>query len=401
MADLAFRDLPGVIVDLAELDEGKHLPDHLLAATYADRGEVWQVVSGEFIRGGRRGTSLIQSRWQQGGQWWQQGRFVIVHSRQDPPLLDDLPPQALCLSVDDHVPTAEIRRRVFEGKEIADLVPEAVHAYIRRYRLFTGVPAPRETRIVWDPVRLRLVLDDHNSLAHGLAQRYHRWQSEPPSAVLVLGGDGTMLAAIRSHWRERVPFVGLNAGTLGFLMNEELPEDLTGLELIVYRIPMLRVEATTPDGRIQTGLAASDAWVERDSGQAAWLELEVDDHVQIPRLVGDGLLVATPAGSSGYARAMGATPVPLTAPVLTLAGSNVFQPYFWKPVALPETARVRIRSLDTEGKRPVRGFLDGHPLGPICSMAVRLSTVAAVELAFTPQYDLSERLLRSLFPTSK
>jgi NAD kinase len=110
------------------------------------------------------------------------------------------------------------------------------------------------------------------------------------------------------------------------------------------------------------------------------------------------LLVATPSGSSAYARAMGATPVPLTAPVLTLAGSNVFRPRFWKPVALPETATVRMTNLDTTGKRPVRAFLDGHLAGLVSAMDVRVSSVATVELAFTPQFDLSERLLRSLFP---
>jgi len=401
MADLAFRDLPGVVVDLAELEHGQHLPDHLLAEAYAQRGEVWQVVSAEFVRGGQQGASLIQSRWQEGPIWWQQGRFVVLHARSAPPQQDDLPPHALVLSVDDHIPTAEIRRRVFEGKDIRPYVPEAVYAYIRRYRLFTGVPAPRETRVVLDDVRLRILWDEANPLAQKLAERFQRWQGEPPTAILVLGGDGTMLSAIRRHWRERLPFLGLNAGTLGFLMNEELPEELDHLELVLYRMPMLRVETTAPDGQRQQGLAYCDAWMERDSGQAAWLRLEVDGRIQIPKLVGDGLLVATPAGSSGYARAMGATPVPLSAPVLTLAGSNVFQPYFWKPVTLPETAHVRICNLDERGKRPVRGFLDGHPLGPVSTMDIRLSAVAAAELAFTPQYDLSERLLRSLFPTKE
>ena len=114
-------------------------------------------------------------------------------------------------------------------------------------------------------------------------------------------------------------------------------------------------------------------------------------------MVGDGLLVAT-RQVPRYARAMGATPVPLTAPVLTLAGSNVFRPRFWKPVALPETTTVRITNLDERGKRPVRAFLDGHLAGPVTAMEVRISPIAAVELAFTPRFDLSERLLRSLFP---
>src|SRR6185503_7776627 len=138
------------------------------------------------------------------------------------------------------------------------------------------------------------------------------------------------------------------------------------------RMPMLRVETVAEDGTTTHGLAYGDAWVERDSGQASWLRIDVDGRTQVPKVVGDGLLVATPAGSSAYARAMGATPVPLSAPVLTLAGSNVFRPRFWKPVALPESAAVKITSLDTAGKRPVRGFIDGRMVGLVRSMDIRV-----------------------------
>lgn len=398
MADLAFRDLPGVSVDLDDLDEGSCLLDHLFDEHYASRGEVWQVVSSEFISGGRAGKSAIQTRWEKGAELWKTGRFVILHPTNAPPDKADLPPTAQLIAIDDHMPTADIRFRVYEGGEARPHVPPGVDAYIRRYRLFTGIPAPRETRIALDDARLMIVFDEHNPKARELANRFRPLESPEPAAILVLGGDGTMLATIRKHWRRRLPFIGLNAGTLGFLMNEELPEKLTGTELVVYRMPMLRVDTTAPDGRVTRGLAYSDAWLERDSGQAAWLRIEVDGRIQVPKVVGDGLLVATPSGSSAYARAMGATPVPLTAPVLTLAGSNVFRPRFWKPVALPETTTVRLTNVDDRGKRPVRAFLDGHLAGPAIAMDVRVSSVAAVELAFTPQYDLSERLLRSLFP---
>ena len=398
MADLAFRDLPSVSVDLDDLDNGRALADDQFDRHYAERGEVWHVVSADFIAGGRSGASIIQTRWDNGPALWQTGRFVVLHPTANPPDPADLPPVSELIAINDHMPTAEIRRRVFEGGEARPDVPEGVDAYIRRYRLFTGIPSPRETRIRLDSPRLLIVADEHNPKAREIASRFRRFESADPTLILVLGGDGSMLAAIRAHWRRRLPFLGLNAGTLGFLMNEALPNNLAGTELVVYQMPMLRVETTAPDGRITRGLAYSDAWVERDSGQAAWLRIDVDGRTQVPKVVGDGLLVATPAGSSAYARAMGATPVPLTAPVLTLAGSNVFRPRFWKPVALPETARVRITNIDDRIKRPVRAFLDGHLAGPVIAMEVRISPVAAVELAFTPQFDLSERLLRSLFP---
>lgn len=398
MVDLAFRDLTGVTVDLGDLDEGTHLEDVHYDALYAERGEVWHAISADFVAGGGRGRSTIQTSWGQGPQLWQEGRFVVLHPPQAPPDPADLPPRAETVAVEGHVPTAEIRLRVFQGGSARPDVPPAVAAYIERYRLFRGVPAPRETRLRLEAPRLLLVVNEHSDKARSLADRFRRYEHPDPNLVLVVGGDGTMLAAIRRHWRRRLPFLGLNAGTFGFLMNEELPDDLTTTELVVYLMPMLRVDTIGEDGRASRGLAYGDAWVERDGGQAAWLRLEVDGRTQVPRVVGDGLLVATPSGSSAYARAMGATPVPLSAPVLTLAGSNVFLPRFWKPVALPETAVVRLTNLDETGLRPVRAFLDGQLVGRVRSLEARVSPVASVELAFTPQFDLSARLLRSLFP---
>lgn len=398
MVDLAFRDLPRITVDLDDLDNGEFLDDSLFEALYSSGGEVWLVVSADFVAGGREGKSAIQARWENGAALWTSGRFVVLHPTRTPPNPADLPPVHMLVAVDDHVPTADIRLRIFQGGTAAPDVSPAVDAYIQRYHLFSDIPSPRETRVTLADPKLMVVYDEMNPKAQRLAERFKPLESPEPNAILVLGGDGTMLAAIRTHWRKRLPFLGLNAGTLGFLMNEQLPDALAGIELVVYRMPMLRVDTTAPGGTVKRGVAYSDAWVERDSGQAAWLRIDVDGVTQVAKVVGDGLLVATPSGSSAYARAMGATPVPLTAPVLTLAGSNVFRPRFWKPVALPESAVVRITSLDTTGKRPVRAFLDGHLAGLAQAMEVHISSIAAAELAFTPQFDLSARLLRSLFP---
>jgi NAD+ kinase len=401
MVDLAFRDLPGVCVDLDDLDEGRVSHDYRFDELYADRGEVWRVISADFIGGGWEGKSAIQTRWEKGDELWKSGRFVVLHPADSPPNPADLPPICQLLAVENHVPTADIRMRVFQGGDPSPDVPEGVAAYIWRYRLFSDSPSPRETRITLDHPRFMIVADEDNPKAQAMLEQFHHLESSNPNAILVLGGDGTMLATIRKNWRRRLPFLGLNAGHLGFLMNEVLPDDLAKTELLVYRMPMLRVDIQAPDGRTSRSLAYADTWLERNTGQAAWLRVDVDGRTQVPKVVGDGLLVATPSGSSAYARAMGATPVPLTAPVLTLAGSNVFRPRFWKPVALPESAVVRLTNIDETGKRTIRGFLDGHSVGAIQSMEVRVSSIAAVELAFTPQFDLSARLLRSLFPPSE
>jgi nicotinate (nicotinamide) nucleotide adenylyltransferase len=398
MVDLTFRDLAGLRVDLTDLDDGRFTPPDKLEERYAASGEVWHVIPSDFVVSGCRGQALVQTRWDMGRALWERSRFVIVHPPGHPPSPEDCPPTHRTFAVNGHVPCAELRHRTFEGEPLDGLVTPEVAAYVERYGLFSGLVRPRVTYLRIDRPRLLLVADERNPRAREMAEQYRPFVADPPNLILVLGGDGTMLHAIRLHWRRRLPFLGINAGHLGFLLNERPPPTLEGAELLAFSMPMLRVDTETPDGRVSQGLACGDTWVEREGGQAAWLQLDVDSQTRVPKVVGDGLLVATPSGSSSYARAMGATPVPLNTAVLTLAGSNIFRPRFWKPMALADEAVITITNLDRSGKRPVRCFLDGQPAGCVQRITARKSAVAAVELGFTKEHDPSVRLLRSLFP---
>jgi nicotinate (nicotinamide) nucleotide adenylyltransferase len=400
LADLAFRGLAGVRVDLTDLDEGRLSQPEDLEARYGPAGEVWHVVGADAVAGGRDGRAPILTVWENGGAVWQASRFLILHPPATAPDAADLPPAHRLLPLDGQVPSSHLRGRIFAGESVDSLVAPDVARYIDRHRLFKSIVPDRFTRLQVRRPRLMIVHDERNERAAEIATRYRGLAGDPADLVLVIGGDGTMLHAIRRHWRLRVPFLGLNAGHLGFLMNERLPHELDGLELVTYALPMLRVDAEAPDGRTTRGLAYSDAWLERDGGQAAWLRLDVDGQTRVPRVVGDGMLVATASGSSAYARAMGGVPVPLNSPVLTLAGSNVFRPRFWKPMVLSDDSLVTLTSLDRSGKRPLRGFLDGQPLGVVQAMTVKRSTAAGVELAFTREFDPSGKLLDSLFPPS-
>ncbi|MBN9518263.1 NAD(+)/NADH kinase, partial [bacterium] len=399
MTDLAFNDAPWLTIDLSDLDNQVFTPHAELERRYAVRGEVWHVVSDEFVAGGRDGESIVQTRWEDGPTIWASSRFVVFHPTAAPPDPADLPPRHRLLPADGHLPTADVRAIVFNGgADAADgFVSPAVGEYIRRHGLFTSAIPSREVRTRFEKPRLKIVCGPQKE-SQERAAAFRHLEHPDPNLILVLGGDGTMLHAIRQHWRLRLPFLGLNAGHLGHLMNEILSADLAGSEFVLHRMPMLRVDIVAEDNTRTRGLAFNDAWVERDSGQGAWLRVEVNREARLKKVVCDGLLVATPSGSSAYARAMGSTPVPLSSPVITLAGSNVFHPRFWKPIALPADTVIKMTSTGDPAKRPVRGFLDGLPLGRVKSMEVRVSPVAAVELAFTPAFDLSARLLRSLFP---
>jgi NAD+ kinase len=212
-----------------------------------------------------------------------------------------------------------------------------------------------------------------------------------------VGGDGTMLRAIRQHWRRRVPFFGINIGHLGFLLNDSPQADPNEQDLVLYNLPLLRVEVESLDGRRTSALAFNDAWVERATGQTAWLRLLVNDEVRIEKLVADGVLIATAAGSTSYARAMGATPLPLYTAALLLVGSNVLHPPQWRPVLLPADSRIEVRTHDPV-KRPLKAFIDGIHQGDVQAFHARVSNIAAVELAFLPDHDPSFKLAKLQFP---
>lgn len=401
MADLAFRGLSNVRVDLFDLEGGTFTRTHDLEIRYAAEGEVWHVVGSDLVRHGGAGRSFIQARWFRGEELWRELRFAVFTRPGHPLAPDDLPPRNRVFDLNDDGSSATVRERLFRHEPVGGCLDERVAEYIDRYGLYHGRPPVRTAPLRLNPPRPVVVVDESNpravEIAGGLAGRC---PAGPPNCILVVGGDGTMLHAIRRHWRERLPFIGVNAGHRGFLLSGAADFDAGWPDgpLVVRQAPLLHVEAVAPDGRVSVGvLAFNDAWVERCTGQTAWVEVRVGDEVRIPRLMGDGILLATAAGSTAYARAMGATPVLFETPALVLVGSNVLEPPGWKAVMLALDNRVVFRSLEP-ARRPVTAFADGVPLGETVELRLRTSRIATAELAFSPAHDMAEKIAQIQFP---
>ncbi len=398
LVSLAFKDIPNVEVNYEDISNGTNSPLIDLTYKYESQGEVWLVVPQADATKAPSGKPSAIEHYEQGQRLWKEARFAVLV---DTPLskTEELPTNHCVVEIPKAPSPADLRGEIFHGKKIDSHLDRDIADYIHRHRLFVPGTPGRDAFFKIDRPELFVVYDERNPRAVEIAQSYQRYQSSNPNLILVIGGDGTMLKAIREHWRRRLPFVGLNAGHLGFLMNASLPGNLEGIELISQSLPLLRVDVRYPDNKTAMHLAYGDAWIERAEGQAAWLQVRVNGEVQLEKVVGDGMLVATAAGSSAYARAMGAVPVPLDSPSLILAGSNIFQPRFWKPMNLPGSSQITLTSLDTRGKRPLRAFVDGQTLGIVQELSAKQSLTAAVELAFTKEYDPSTKLLKSLFPS--
>ena len=397
MTAMTFRDLPKVQLDLFDLEASTFSRTWQLQERFAERGELFHVVGTDLLTGGGRGESVIQREWVKGPEIWERFHFAVVPRPGYPLDPVDLPPKHRLVRGQASGSSSKIRSRVFARKDFADLVTQEVHAYIERHNLYRGMRPPMTTRLRLDELRPLIVADPWNDQAQAMAKELGPSHAEDPNLILVVGGDGTMLRAIRSEWRRRLPFYGVNTGHMGFLLNTKPPSAYLEQAMVVEQLPLLAVETEAPDGQKSTALAFNETWVERATGQTAWLRVSISGQQRLPRLVADGALISTAAGSTAYARAMGAHPVPLNTPALLLVGSNVLQPSFWRPVVLPLDSEVELTTLDPK-KRPLKGYIDGVSQGEVVRVRAWVSQTAAVELAFDPDHDPAEKLASIQFP---
>lgn len=403
MADMTFRGIPGVEVDLFDLEHATFTRTHALEERYASReeGEAWHVIGSEFIAGGKDGASPIQRQWHRGAELWRDRRFAVIEREGYPYDPADLPPRHVVYAPARSGSSTVIRERAFRREPVDGLVVPEVASYMERYNLYRGSMAARTTELALPRPKAIVFHDERNPNAALLAGRFADYAADPGDAncVIAVGGDGTMLHAIRTHWRRRLPFIGVNAGHKGYLLNDaaELVDPSYLFErLHAQLLPLLYVECEREDGSVDGGYAFNDAWVQC-VGQCSWIEVSVDGNVRIPKLVGDGALCASAAGSTAYARAMGATPLLVDANAWLLVGNNVLEPRGWKSVPLSMQSSAGLRTLDA-AKRPLRAFVDGEDRGTVVAMRVRVSRTAAVELAFTPHRDMAAKLAEDLFP---
>ncbi|MBN2493400.1 MAG: NAD(+)/NADH kinase [Deltaproteobacteria bacterium] len=395
MVDMVFQGLGRVEVDLSDLEASTFTRTWDLQERFSSEGEVYHVVGTDLVQGGKTGQSVIHREWYRGEELWAGCRFAVVDRpgfEIDP---DDLPPLHVRIPACAAGSSSAVREAVFQRRDVSTQLVARVLDYIQRHNLYRGTHASRSTRLELADIRCRLHYDPWNDKARELAAGTE--ESPDPNLILVFGGDGTMLRAIRSHWRNRLPFFGVNSGHLGFLLNQQHPSGYLGQQVACEHLPLLWVECEADTGERSQALAFNDAWVERATGQTAWIRVEVDGQIRLERLISDGALVSTAAGSTSYARAMGASPMPLNTPALLLVGSNVLQPAFWRPAVLPDSASIALTTLDPD-KRPLRAYIDGVDQGLVRSLRARVSRIASVELAFDPHRDPAEKLARIQFP---
>ena len=220
--------------------------------------------------------------------------------------------------------------------------------------------------------------------------------------VVALGGDGFMLQTLHAMLEARriVPVFGMNLGTVGFLMNEwrdrRLDERIDAAKL--FSVAPLKMEAETIDGQRVTLPAINEVSLLRETRQTAKLEVAVNERIVIQELVCDGVLVATPAGSTAYNFSAQGPILPLGSALLALTPISAFRPRRWRGAILPETACVRFRVLDAV-KRPVSAVADQRELRDVATVTVSIDRSQTLKLLFDPEHALDDRIAMEQFMT--
>ncbi|MBC7521544.1 MAG: NAD kinase [Sandarakinorhabdus sp.] len=247
-----------------------------------------------------------------------------------------------------------------------------------------------------------LVSDTEAAEAAGAALRArHEFVAVRDADVVVaLGGDGFLLHILHEALlaSEPKPVFGMNRGTVGFMMNEFADDDLPAriAAARTFALHPLLMTAVTVSGDIITSPAINEVSLLRETRQTAKIEIAIDGKVRMEELICDGVLVATPAGSTAYNLSANGPILPLQSDLLALTPISPFRPRRWRGALLPQASIIEFRVLEAQ-KRPVSAVADQREVRDVASVRVITDKSVRLELLFDPGYALDDRIVLEQF----
>jgi NAD+ kinase len=231
-----------------------------------------------------------------------------------------------------------------------------------------------------------------------LTELYGNTDPSEAEHIVALGGDGFMLQVLHRFMNTGKPIYGMNCGTIGFLMNEYVDEQLMERlrSAITTPIHPLVMTAWDADGATNTAYAFNEVSLLRQSYQAAHLKIMIDERTRLSELVCDGVLVATAAGSTAYNLSAHGPILPINAPLLALTPISPFRPRSWRGALLPDRSRVRIEVLES-GKRPVNAVADHTEIKSVTAVEIVQNRESSSLIMFDPDHSWDERILSEQF----
>jgi len=240
--------------------------------------------------------------------------------------------------------------------------------------------------------------DEAETAFEKLVSIYGNSEPDAAEAIVALGGDGFMLQTQHDFMNSGKPIYGMNKGTVGFLMNDYKPDNLRQRIAAALRskIRPLIMTVTDENGDTHSAKAINEVSLLRQSYQAANLAITIDGKKRLESLICDGVMVATPAGSTAYNLSAHGPILPLQAPLLALTPVSPFRPRRWRGALIPNTVEVVIE-VQEAAKRPVNAVADHTEFKSVTRVEVKLDPDNFGMILFDPEHSWDDRILAEQF----
>tara|TARA_B100001013_G_scaffold314868_1_gene221567 strand:+ start:41 stop:811 length:771 start_codon:yes stop_codon:yes gene_type:complete len=226
-----------------------------------------------------------------------------------------------------------------------------------------------------------------------LFKRYGNYSPHRSDIIIVVGGDGFMLKILKKFQKYKKPFYGMNKGTFGFLMNKFKTKNIIKsiLNAKLVTISPLEMHAITKNNIKKTAIAINEVSLFREGRQAASLQIINRKKILIKRLICDGVLVSTPAGSTAYNLSVHGPILSLNSKKLAITPISPFRPRRWKGKIVPSSSVIKIKNLNNK-KRPTSVVADNVEVRNIKSVKISVNN----HIKFKLLYDANDSLTKKI-----
>jgi len=236
-------------------------------------------------------------------------------------------------------------------------------------------------------------LKKNKSLKKKFLRKYKNYPPHKSDLFIVFGGDGFMLRTLKKYQKYNIPFYGINRGTFGFLMNKfktyDVEKFISTARLV--SISPLKMLVKTKNGKSYSNIAINEVSLLRQTRQASSLQVIKNKRILIKKLICDGVLISTPAGSTAYNLSVRGTILSLNSKKIVITPISPFRPRRWKGKVIPASSIVLIKNLNVQ-KRPVSAVADNAEFRNIKTVKITIDNKVKFKLLYDKNYSLTKKI---------
>jgi len=241
--------------------------------------------------------------------------------------------------------------------------------------------------------KYHFTFDKNKNFEKRFLKKYNNYPPKICDVIIVLGGDGFMLQTLKKYQKYNKPFYGINRGTFGFLMNKLKTLDINNSisKTKMISISPLQMNAVTKSGKIFSAIAINEVSLLRQSRQAASLQIIKGKKILIKKLICDGVLISTPAGSTAYNLSVRGPILSLNSKKLAITPISPFRPRRWKGKIVSSSSSIKIKNLNIK-KRPVSVVADNVEVRNMRSVVVKINKSVKFKLLYDSNASLAKKI---------